>query len=194
MVLFPAVPGDQPAVFRQLYFSLSPIDGVQYTGFLHDDSDEVQLWIDVRLLQDSNSNNAVISAMSVAPTRVGYLTTDLRPGESISGASIGLATCIELIQPNAFPNVAFTGFVTSLDASSVTNVIHDVDSVPQKVQGALQSGIPLIIPSNAAKLFNVGMLYTPKDVLRGSAIDSTIGSALTVVEAIILAQKLSCIR
>lgn len=192
MVLFPAVPADRsPAVFRSVFLSLTNVDGVDYVGVKQDDGESVNIWIDKKLISNTDSYNAVLCAISAAPARSGYLTSTLQPTECIHGASIGLSVAVELTAPGSFSNVAFTGFVTNLSENAVTNVIHDVDAVDCKVAGALRHGIRLIVPSDSINIARKFVEpYTPKDLVNGKTPRSFIGTALTLLESIVIAREL----
>lgn len=193
MVLFPGVPSDgRPAIFRELRLLSSPAKGKEYTGLLADDSSDADLWLDTQLIGNQDSYNSILSSIAIAPKRKGYLTSNLSRGETIAGASIGLATCIELMYPGQYSQIAFTGFVTAVDSGAVTNIVHDVDCIREKVIGASQQNVRLIVPSQSIKSLGLGdTAVTPRDILRGEKPNSVIGSCLTVMEAVVVANCLA---
>ena len=179
MVLVPCVRsnanGDPVnAVFRELRFyhelpaelrRLEKENKIQFTTFPSDDGGCHPTKIDTRMIDDpKDSKPAVLSALRASPTRSGYLVFHLRPGEKVGGASLGLATAVELISPGRFPRIAFTGFVTELSERDGTCRIHEVDHVIVKLTSALEKRIPLCVPWGEQiehVAASVGML-TPK--------------------------------
>lgn len=152
MVLFPCVSRNLTVRFVRLELHTTPVPGARYVQLPQDSSPLLGtsalsgFFIDERIMRDKESKCSVISAISTACLPRGYLTCFLPSQASLGGASLGLATAVELAFPGLFPTVAFTGYVSALQDTSPTFGIHPVDKLDVKIHAALSLRQPFVCP------------------------------------------------
>ena len=121
-------------------------------------------YISASLIKDTNTALAVTSAFQAvcdaAAEEGGYnsgrpvfLTTTIKEGETIRGASLGLATCIAMSGFNIPPTTVFTGSVRKFGSSEkgIEGLrrlpVGPVDCVPIKAVGVMNLGHTLCAPA-----------------------------------------------
>jgi len=133
--------------------------------------DGSQVFIDTRLMVNPNTILAVISSFqALASDNLLSSATFLHvEGEfaSISGASEGIAVFLALLGKVCPDHMCFTGYVAALGASgseTIENlIVMPVDCVPEKVDGAVELGMTIVISSqNATGLTRTNDPYNTK--------------------------------
>lgn len=199
MVYFPCVTSEAKpqVVFRQLTLLDKPDPQREYIGFRSDDRASVygELYVDTCVCEGPDSHTSVVSSISASPPRRGFLTSDILPSEEVSGASLGLATAVELVSPGEYSHVAFTGYLSNVQQSSCTFKVHDVDNVPTKIAGAIRQGVPLVVPYSeyVGNNFEALGMLTPKLVTEKPEIRQgsfRLATAYSLIEALCVAKYL----
>ncbi len=207
MTLFPCVRGsDRGVVFRSVVLSREPVRGVSYVAYPDSDGQRngeevntIPTQIDQRLVENNDSLAATLNAISISPPRDGFLSCNTAKGEHLNGASLGLAVAVEMCRPGQFPDVAFTGLVSSLSPHDCTFKVHDVDCVPEKIRGAIAAGVPLVFPfsDRVYPLVREHDALTPRDLteltheeLSDPTRAKKIGTAYSLLEALNVARYL----
>ena len=192
MPLFPAVaPGANNSIFFfNVWLSDGPAPGRQYTQMPDDDDMEIGIRVDAAFSSDVQTAQSILAAIACSTNRSGkYLSTNMPRSANLRGASCGLAAMMAMCFPNEFEDVAFTGFVSP--GNGGTCVVHDVDNVPLKIEGAIQQRVKLIVPwSEAASNFSdVG---TANDFMMHGRLPNNciVAAAYTALEALFLAKVL----
>lgn len=199
MCLFPCVTGDGQVILVQIALLYKPLDGVEYCAFRDDDEEgsngvAYQIQADKRLLNGTDSYSSLLESISVSRNK-GFITivSDLK-GKRITGASFGLAVAVECCRPNAFPGIAFTGFVSNMNEDDGTYRVHEIDNVLKKISGCRHLGVPLVVPYNDQVASVKRSIVTPKDVCRGLTDEDracTTWAAYSLLEAITMASLMA---
>ena len=199
MVYFPVTRADgKGGKFLQVVYTERELPNVQYVKFGPDGprGGRMGVAIDERIMAHKDSMAAVCDACAASYRTGGFLSVvGLRGGENLTGASLGLATAVELYAPGMFSDVAFTGYITDFSNSAISYGIKDVDNVKLKVEMARRAGMILIVPpSDWVKVEKKRYgIVTAKDISSENPRSLTsmiIGSAETLLEATVVANTL----
>lgn len=198
MTVFPCVTSNNETILVQIALLGQPVRGVKYV-VLRDDDEEGSngvaygIQIDARIMNGNDSFSSALQAVSTSRNS-GYVTVvSDTMGKKITGASFGLALAIECCRPGVFPGIAFTGFVSNMNADDGTYRIHEIDNVLTKIQGCRRLGVPLVVPYNEQVASVRRNIVTAKDVCRGLTHEDVkcgTWAAYSMLEAICMAHQI----
>jgi hypothetical protein len=131
--------------FGRIVVTHEPLAGVQYAAV---EQLTARWYIDVALLQDASSSDAVYSALNQHCADQETAVT-MVCDKKISGASLGLACFLACMGIRT--DVAVTGFIQSFGAEKPSLPIQAIDNADEKMRIARRYGRKLILPTASSK-------------------------------------------